>query len=1257
MEEIKKEKEKENKPFNVVLLGNIESEKASLLHKLIKKRFYIKQLQEIKMSEENDKMEDSNIDDVMNIVEIHGETIKMKIWDNVSANKMFSSSNKSLKIAQGIILFYSVADRKSFNILKMSLSRMIDFDKYDIPMLMVGSDSETPKRQVTYEEAKSLADSYGLRFHETSINYGINDIFEDIGEQVFYEKYGNNSNNKNKNKNYIPKCKSQKNLNKNISIYSSSDFYKTDFKINLKKKIDFKKNVSNLSSIKKKKYKSKINLSKANEAFNSDIDIEDSLYSYRKNNNNNKNKKKNISNLFKSPETVNKKLILNSSPSSILLSYQGKTEATKKREEEIRERRLKKEKEMKSWWEKREREKNEIKKKRKKIEKEELEREIKEEKINKKEKEKKVKEENNIKVKNNYENKKRINKLEKSKRIEKISYKRNDNENSSILKEETQKSIKNKLNNKKNNVQNRNNKFNNTDINFYKKKNENKSKKLRKNKFKNKSQNNKNNDNLENSQNNTNNDNLEDSQNNTNNDNLENSQNNTNNDNLDNSSIISEEIIKQNTEIRNKFLEMYQKNSNIYRCLKCRLIPNIIINEYNQEIEIFCDKSFYDQTHHNITTYSNFQNLSLNHPIDSKNVLCYYCNRAVNGLSEGKTIYYCCLCDIYYCTEDEELHKNERHKYKEEIKKKYLQILNKKNNNTITSSSSQNIKKKTLIKQKSKSLLKNNNKKSKKVNKIINNIINNDEKNKKNKKKKFKNENKIQIFLMDSFCANHFQLFKYYCYNCHRNICDLCENEHEYHNKIKLEDILLEEDELIEKKNKLNKEKEELIKINDCFNALIEEIKKKFERLYSIKQKELAIKEKIIKDYETIKYNFHSIENVHNLKFNNNYYIDKLNNSDWLYKFNLIFKYLNSSLSNKNNDIFDLLNNRNENNNIKIISNNNMNKINKLIILKNEDIAISNNNKIIIYDKNNLEEKLNIDIFKNNSRINNFIEKEGGGLLCAGYEYIKYIRLSLNNKSYHIENIIYEENINLNSTIEFNNNYLLLLNNNNGLELWENNYKKKEYVLIDNNYLENNNLNDNYDLENNNLKEENNFIFKINYNSFILYEKDKIKMFKINDNNKIEFKFKLDNIKLVKGNKSIIKLLDEDYILLSCYEYKNKNLYDENDYNNSGYFFKYSIKLINIKNFNIIENFNNNHPFIDMSYYIENIIIGLDSNGIIYKFELDKYQKKLFLLDKIYYKSNLRLYNNKINGINIDKNKQSVILNNNDKIIIISNLD
>ena len=114
------EQKKEKKPFNVVLLGNIESEKAALLHKFIKKRFAIKKLKELNISSENGE-EDSKIDEIMNIVEIHGETVHMKIWDNVSANKIFSSSNKSLKVAQGIILFYSVSDRKSFNMLKLSL--------------------------------------------------------------------------------------------------------------------------------------------------------------------------------------------------------------------------------------------------------------------------------------------------------------------------------------------------------------------------------------------------------------------------------------------------------------------------------------------------------------------------------------------------------------------------------------------------------------------------------------------------------------------------------------------------------------------------------------------------------------------------------------------------------------------------------------------------------------------------------------------------------------------------------------------------------------------------------------------------------------------------------------------------------------------------------------------------------------------------------------------------------------------------------
>ena len=174
-----------------------------------------------------------NISDIMNSVDIHGETVKMKIYDNTSASKIFSYSNKSLSSAQGLILFYSVCDRNSYNILKSNLHKIMSMNKYDFPMVMVGNDSDSPNRQVNYEEAKSLADSYGLKFYEVSINsgFGIKPMFEDLGEQVVYRKYGIDDNfgknnksmilNENKN-NFSEKMVNKKSKNKNITIYTNN---------------------------------------------------------------------------------------------------------------------------------------------------------------------------------------------------------------------------------------------------------------------------------------------------------------------------------------------------------------------------------------------------------------------------------------------------------------------------------------------------------------------------------------------------------------------------------------------------------------------------------------------------------------------------------------------------------------------------------------------------------------------------------------------------------------------------------------------------------------------------------------------------------------------------------------------------------------------------------------------------------------------------------------------------------------------------
>ena len=51
-----KEKEKNDKPFNVILLGKIQSDKEAILRKLIKKRFAINQIKKLNKIIHNEKI-------------------------------------------------------------------------------------------------------------------------------------------------------------------------------------------------------------------------------------------------------------------------------------------------------------------------------------------------------------------------------------------------------------------------------------------------------------------------------------------------------------------------------------------------------------------------------------------------------------------------------------------------------------------------------------------------------------------------------------------------------------------------------------------------------------------------------------------------------------------------------------------------------------------------------------------------------------------------------------------------------------------------------------------------------------------------------------------------------------------------------------------------------------------------------------------------------------------------------------------------
>ena len=1225
MKENKKEEDKEkDNPFNVILLGNVESEKEALMHKLIKKKFAINQLKELNKSADNANS-NSNITDMMNSVEIHGETVKMKIYDNTSANKIFSYSNKSLSSVQGIILFYSVCDRNSFNILKSNLNKIMSMNKYDFPMVMVGSDSESSKRQVNYEEAKSLADSYGLNFYEVSINsgMGIEPMFKDLGEQVAFREYGlENDFSKNNNNNNIlimdDNNKEEKlvNLkkrikNRNISIYSNNELYENEFNKSIKEKIS--KNISytnNTNSLSNRKIKLKTNYKTFTNDSKSSIELNDSNITFSNN-----KKIKNVKHIFiKSPDLIY--------PPE-LHSYRGNTETQKKREEEIKIRRLLREKEMKSWWKKREKENLESQKLKKEKEKKDLIEKIKLDKKIQKEKEKKLFEENLMKVKLNYEQKKLGNKkmeqeiikkredMKKEKLKEKIIIK--EKINKLIEEKEIEEKEKIKLN-FKNISNNLNKKKEKTNKNSYINSLNNKSKK-EKSKLK-----------------------------------LENNKNKADNSIQNDSCILKDEPNNTSSsthyyENKNDLIENYKNNSNIFRCLNCRLIPDIIINELNQEIEIICDKSYKDNLHHNISTYSNFIEQSLNHPIDSNNIFCYFCQRNANEFSEEKTLYFCHKCDAYFCSEDEEKHISLMHKDERNIKDEYLNIfknkikeksLNKKNSKLIMATPMKTKNNKIMNRQITTPYLSRkptNGKIAKK-----NNSNNNDNKVSENSNLNSSNIKKIYslpFYLIDSYCGNHYELFKFYCFNCHKNFCEQCLKEHINHNFIKFDDILLSNDELNSKKNELNQAKEDLIKLNQYFTALIEAIKCKFERLLNIKKKELEIKEKIILDYETIKYNYHSINNIRNLKFeSNDKFFDLSKNADWLSRFNFIFKYLNTNLFNKNDDIFDLLksNSINEKNFTKISSREvTVNQINKLILLKNEDIAVLNENKnIIIFDKDNLEEKLNINISeKDKFYINDIIQRKEGGLICSGYEYIKFINLGLDNQYYYLEYEIKDNKTNIISFIEFNNNIIVSLNDNSDIKIWKKN-NKNQYKVID--CYKVNNLD-------NNTSEKISKIIRLSSNIFVLNSMQENFLYKfiINNQEKVELVRKLENIEFKKTNiyNNIIILPDENYFFV---------LYND------------CILLIDVDTFNIIQSFSLNYHLINLFNYSENYILALDSRNVLYKIEFDKNQKKLFFEDNVNLINNYPNFANAINNIIIYGNRDKIILHMKDKFMKIYNL-
>lgn len=118
--------------------------------------------------------------------EIDGKRLKLKIWDTAGQEKFRNITESYYKGSAGVILTYACNDRKSFENVGSWVKQITARSGDKICKILVASKCDTKDRVVTLEEGQQLADSYGIKFFETSAKEDLNvkELFSTMAKDV-----------------------------------------------------------------------------------------------------------------------------------------------------------------------------------------------------------------------------------------------------------------------------------------------------------------------------------------------------------------------------------------------------------------------------------------------------------------------------------------------------------------------------------------------------------------------------------------------------------------------------------------------------------------------------------------------------------------------------------------------------------------------------------------------------------------------------------------------------------------------------------------------------------------------------------------------------------------------------------------------------------------------------------------------------------------------------------------------------------------